>query len=79
MKNTSANMGFIQGIKNFFKKIINSKDLSIPSTKLIFRPNNKSTIESPKNKKNTDFNKHNHKPNTRPVAEKQSLLKEKKK
>lgn len=62
-----------------FGKIATAVVSGLPKRKLLFRPVNKSLVHLGKTSVKPDNAKHYHKPIAKPVVEKQTLLKEKKK
>ncbi|MFC2087742.1 hypothetical protein ACFLSA_06245 [Bacteroidota bacterium] len=79
MKATSTNAFFFQNLRNFYHKLCSSRAFGISRVKLVFKPYNKTTVQARNINTSADYEKHNQRPNTHPVAEKQTLLKEKKK
>ncbi|MFC2087762.1 hypothetical protein ACFLSA_06350 [Bacteroidota bacterium] len=79
MKTSSINTGFLQTLHYLYNKITSSKIFIIPATRLVFKPNRKSTVQINYKEMKIDTEKHYHRTVAKPVVEKQTLLKEKKK
>jgi len=79
MRTISTNTGFLQNLDKLYHLISSSNIFGIPANKFIFKPDNEITIQTPNNNMMADKEKHYHRTNTHPVAEKQTLFKEKKK
>ena len=79
MSDTFKNTGFFRSFSKLFQKISSSGIFGIQPNILVFKPEKEITIHTYKSSKGIDKEKHYHRSNTHPVAEKQSLSKEKKK
>ncbi|MBK3519173.1 hypothetical protein [Carboxylicivirga marina] len=73
------NNRFLQGFGKLYHIISNSNIFGIRAKKLIFKPEKEITIHPSGSNMSIEKEKHYHRVNTRPVAEKQSILKEEKK
>ena len=79
MKPTSIYTGYLQSIWIYFSKIIKAIVSGIPSKKTYFKPNIKSRVSLRDEEIGSDTEIHHHRPFSKPVVEKQTLLKEAKK
>ena len=69
----------VSNLTSLFSKIATVMVSGLPRTKVLFRPVNKSFLKSRKENIKTNSEKYYHKPIAKPVVEKQTLLREKKK
>lgn len=79
MKRTKKESGFLQAVWNFIRRCCIAIVSGIPMQKVELKPQQKSTVYPPQKEKRTDSEKHYHKTVSKPVVEKQTLMKEKKK
>ena len=79
MKTKNALSDNLKKFGNFFRKLVKAIVSGIPSEKIYTNPGGKSRIPINKLNVKSDIEKHYHKPVSKPVVEKQTLLKEKKK
>lgn len=79
MNNNSKNTGFFRIFVKLYHTISRSGSFGIKAKKLLFKPENELTIYPSDSKMRIETEKHYHRSNTHPLAEKQSLLKNKKK
>lgn len=79
MKPTNIYSSYLQSLWNCFNKIDKAIISGIPSNKVYFKPNKKSTLQIKNKEIGPDTEKHHHRPISKPVVEKQTLLKETKK
>jgi len=79
MNQTKNKSGFLQNLWNLIRKIAKAIVSGIPTEKTDLTPHQKSAVYNTQKKMKTDDQKHYHKPVGKPVVEKQTLLKEKKK
>jgi urate oxidase len=79
MKTTNIYSSYLQSLGNYFNKIAKTIISRIPTNKVYFKSNNKSTVQIKNEEIGPDAEKHHHRPISKPVVEKQTLLKETKK
>jgi hypothetical protein len=79
MNTKSNNNRFLQGFGKLYHIISNSNISGIRAKKILFRPEKETTIHPSGSNMNIEKEKHYHRVNTHPIAEKQSFLKEEKK
>jgi hypothetical protein len=79
MNNNSKNTGLFRFFGKLHDTISKSNIFGNKANKLLFKPDKEVTINSSKSKMRIETKKHYHRTNTHPLAEKQSLLKNKKK
>jgi hypothetical protein len=75
MKPTNIYSSYLQSLWNYFNKIAKAIMSGIPSNKVYFKSNKKSTIQIKNEEIGPDTEKHHHRPISKPVVEKQTLLK----
>lgn len=78
MKTALSNTVVLKNLHHLYSSILNLKTFSIQRSRLIFKPE-KNTIVHISNvgDMSVDHEKYHHRPNTRPMVEKQTLRKEK--
>lgn len=79
MSTVKHKSNYFQNIWNFIRKIAKAIVSGIPTEKHDLKPRQKSAVYNPPSKMKADDEKHYHKPVGKPVVEKQTLHKEKKK
>lgn len=79
MKSTSVFSTYLQKIWKYISVFTTSVVSGIPSDKNYFKPRKESTIQVKKEGMKPGFEKHYHRPVSKPVVEKQTLSQEKKK
>lgn len=79
MKNKNVNQNWFYSIGNFLKQISIAIVSGFPSKKMYFKKERNTVVYQKQQNIVLDNEKHYHKPIAKPVVEKQTLLKEKKK
>ena len=79
MKPTNIYAGYLQSIWKYFTNIIKAIISGIPSNRVDTKPNQKSKVIVRDEEIRQDSEIHHHRPHSKPVVEKQTLLKESKK
>ena len=80
MKKKHSNSVILKSLHNLYFKITNSRLFNIQRRRLIFKPEKNTPIQnSYVNNMNFDKEKHDHRPNTSPAVENQTLINNKKK
>lgn len=79
MKPTNMFSSYLQSFWNYFSKIVKAIISGIPTNKVYFNPNKKSTVQIKNEEIGPDTEQHHHQPISKPVVEKQTLQKETKK
>ncbi len=77
MKSQSTNNFVFQILRKVYLKISNAGYLYVPKVKYLFKPNNEISFQTQNTSINVNYSKHSQRPNTHPVVEKQTLIKEK--
>ncbi|MCF8381183.1 MAG: hypothetical protein K9H49_16545 [Bacteroidales bacterium] len=79
MKHAKNESGFLQKVWNFIKRCCIAIVSGIPRQKVELKPPGKTSVYTHPKEKKAESEKRYHKPVAKPVVEKQTLLKEKKK